>query len=508
MKTIFKLAIALLAVFSFAACSDVPMPYEEPGTGNTSEDTYLDETFETSFGKFTNVTVKGNAWAIDYKTAKATGYDNNSKETTASEAYLVSSPVDLSKSTAAYLQFEYILRYVRAGQTENKVLITDNYTGNPTTTTWTDITGSLTEGSDWTTFVTYKKNIPSEFLGKSNVVIALMYSCTTTSSTIEIKNLIMKDGTVEESGTTPETPATGEAKGSGTKADPYNAAAANKAAEGLKDGEEKKDVYVSGTISQIKELSTQFGNASFYISDDGKTEGSQFYVFRALYLNGDKFTANDQIKVGQKVVVKGSLVNYNGNTPELAKGGQIVSIEGSGTTTPETPTSGDAMTIDNIKSNKTGNISLDTNKYGSQSVSDESTWYSWTFDGITYQGAKICISDGKNGEGLQMQGNATDASKQGFLFNKTAFSKSIKSITLVLSVATSSKYGPEFNLYAGTEAHPKAKAISATPEQKESGNYKEYTYTFDLSSGDYKYFTLANDKVGAIYVKSMKVTLK
>ena len=82
MKTIFKLAIALLAVFSFAACSDVPMPYEEPGTGNTdngstSAGTYLDETFETSFGKFTNVTVKGNAWAIDYKTAKATGYDNS-----------------------------------------------------------------------------------------------------------------------------------------------------------------------------------------------------------------------------------------------------------------------------------------------------------------------------------------------------------------------------------------------------------------------------------------------
>lgn len=39
MKTIFKLAIALLAVFSFAACSDVPMPYEEPGTGNTEEPT-------------------------------------------------------------------------------------------------------------------------------------------------------------------------------------------------------------------------------------------------------------------------------------------------------------------------------------------------------------------------------------------------------------------------------------------------------------------------------------
>lgn len=350
MKNILKLAIAFMALFSFAACSDVPMPYDEPGTSNNDNDstttgTYLNETFETSFGKFTNVTVKGNAWTIDYKTAKATGYDNESKKTTASEAYLVSSPVDLTKSTAAYLQFEYILRYVRAGQTENKVLITDNYTGNPTTTTWTDITGTLTEGSDWTTFATYKKNIPAEFLGKSNVVIALMYSCTTTSSTIEIKNLIMKDGTVEESGTTPETPATGEAKGSGTQADPYNAAAANKAAEGLKEGEEKKDVYVSGIISQIKELSTEFGNASFYISDDGKTEGSQFYVFRALYLNGAKFTANDQIKVGQKVVVKGSLVNFKGNTPELAQGGQVVSVEGSGTTTPETPTSGEAVSI-------------------------------------------------------------------------------------------------------------------------------------------------------------------
>lgn len=107
-----------------------------------------------------------------------------------------------------------------------------------------------------------------------------------------------------------------------------------------------------------------------------------------------------------------------------------------------------------------------------------------------------------------MQGNASDASKQGFLFNKTAFSKSIKSITLVLSVASSSSYTPGFNLYAGTAAHPKGTAISATPETAIAGNYKEYTYVFDLSSGDYKYFTLANDKVGAIYVKSMKVTLK
>ena len=314
MKTIFKLAIALLAVFSFAACSDVPMPYEEPGTGNTSEDTYLDETFETSFGKFTNVTVKGNAWAIDYKTAKATGYDNSSKETTASEAYLVSSPVDLSKSAAAYLQFEYILRYVRAGQTENKVLITDNYTGDPTTTTWTDITGTLTEGSDWTTFATYKKNIPSEFLGKSNVVIALMYSCTTTSSTIEIKNLIMKDGTVEESGTTtPETPATGE-KGQ-SKENPYTV---QEAVDLITSGKAPStEVYVKGIISNIDYYNTKYKSLSYYISDDGKSKALQIYSGKGL--NGADFTSKEDLKVGQTVVIKGiikSFTDKNGNKTE------------------------------------------------------------------------------------------------------------------------------------------------------------------------------------------------
>ncbi len=474
MKTIFKLAIALLAVFSFAACSDVPMPYEEPGTGNTSEDTYLDETFETSFGKFTNVTVKGKDWAIDYKTAKATGYDNSSQKTTASEAYLVSSPVDLSKSTAAYLQFEYILRYVRAGQTENKVLITDNYTGNPTTTTWTDITGSLTEGSDWTTFATYKKNIPSEFLGKSNVVIALMYSCTTTSSTIEIKNLIMKDGTVEESGTTPETPATGEAKGSGTQADPYNAAAANKAAEGLKDGEEKKDVYVSGIISQIKELSTQFGNASFYISDDGKTEGSQFYVFRALYLNGAKFTAEDQIKVGQKVVVKGSLVNFKGNTPELAQGGQVVSIEGSGTTTPETPTSGD-ITM------KAGDFGVaNATDMGTQTLSD---------------GTKLTFEKGSNSNGPKFYstGSGTIRLYPGNTIAIDAGSKKVASITLVC------------DSYSNTDYTAEGKLTST------KGTVSLSNLTYTISNIDASTFTLTNGDTGTggktqLRILSMSIT--
>ena len=103
MRKIFRTMMAIaIAATTFTACEDVPAPYDIPGTGSSTaepeqtEGIYLSEAFSTSFGSFTNVTVKGTPWVIDYKTAKATGYDGSS--TTPSEAYLVSSPIDLSKS--------------------------------------------------------------------------------------------------------------------------------------------------------------------------------------------------------------------------------------------------------------------------------------------------------------------------------------------------------------------------------------------------------------------------
>lgn len=214
MKKIYSvLTIVAAALMGMASCEDVPQPYNTPTADNNNKtDTtqtvttndYINETFASNFGSFTAKTVKGTPWVIDYRTAKATGYNNGT--TTESDAYLVSQPVDLSKSTGAYLEFQYILRYVRQG-TVNQVLITDNYTGDASTTTWTDITGTLTEGSDWTTFLTYQRNIPSQFIGKSNVVVALRYACTTTSSTWEVKNLKLVEGQVQEDQPTP-TPTT------------------------------------------------------------------------------------------------------------------------------------------------------------------------------------------------------------------------------------------------------------------------------------------------------------
>lgn len=426
MKTIFKLAIALLAVFSFAACSDVPMPYEEPGTGNTEEPT-------------TEAEAKGTGTAADpYNVAAAlkTVSALAAGEETPTAIYVKGAVKEIKEiETEKYGNANYYI----TDDGKNQIYIFQSYyLGNRKFTA----NDKLTVGDTvvvYGKFTNYQGNTP-ETVGKGTSYIYSLNG--------------------ETAGTTPETPTTSEPKGSGTQADPYNAAAANKAAEGLKDGEEKKDVYVSGIISQIKELSTQFGNASFYISDDGKTEGSQFYVFRALYLNGDKFTAEDQIKVGQKVVVKGSLVNYNGNTPELAQGGQVVSVEGSGTTTPETPTSGD-ITM------KAGDFGVDTETdMGTQTLSD---------------GTKLTFEKGSNsnnGPKYYSTGSGTIRLYPGNTIAIDAGSKKVASITLVC------------DSYSNTDYTAEGKLTST------KGTVSLSNLTYTISNIDASTFTLTNGDTG------------
>ncbi len=138
------------------------------------------------------------------------------------------------------------------------------------------------------------------------------------------------------------TPTTGEATGDGTASNPFNSVAANNYVSSLAADVASDDViYVKGKISSVKEqYSTNYGNASFYISDDGSTT-NQFYVFRALYLNNVKYTEGTNIKVGDEVVVCGKVVNYKGNTPEtLQNEAYLVSLKSSEVTpdpTPDTP---------------------------------------------------------------------------------------------------------------------------------------------------------------------------
>ncbi len=133
--------------------------------------------------------------------------------------------------------------------------------------------------------------------------------------------------------------ATGEAKGSGTLEDPYNPAGASAAVANLTwtsndDYQTTGEVYVKGKISRIADKGTftdggSYGNASFYISEDG-TQNGEFYCFRILYLGNKKFeSGKTDIKVGDDVIVCGQLMNYRGNTPETVAGkAYIYSLNG------------------------------------------------------------------------------------------------------------------------------------------------------------------------------------
>ena len=119
---------------------------------------------------------------------------------------------------------------------------------------------------------------------------------------------------------------TGTPKGTGTQADPYNVAGANAAAAALgADVESSTDIYIKGKISRIADKGTfteggTYGNASFYISEDGATGDGEFYCYRILYLGNKKYTSGTDIKVGDEVVVCGKIVNFKGNTPETVAG--------------------------------------------------------------------------------------------------------------------------------------------------------------------------------------------
>lgn len=167
--------------------------------------------------------------------------------------------------------------------------------------------------------------------------------------------------------------------GDGTLQKPYNAAAAIDAVKNLKwtsntDYESTDVVYVKGKISRIANKGTYteggtYGNASFYISDDG-TESTEFYCFRVLYLNNTKFNefTGDKvdIKVGDEVIVCGKLMNYKGNTPETVAGAAyLYSLNSGGGSggSGDTP-SGDAVSFNTNSDSQTWGEATD-GTYGS-----------------------------------------------------------------------------------------------------------------------------------------------
>lgn len=208
MNKLLTLAAACTLALGFTACEDVPSPYglptEKQQQQPASKEVLLEESFASSLGSFKNYTTSGEgAWKIDFKTAKASGYDNAAKKTTAGTYYLVSSEIDLTGVDNAYVALDYIMRYNK-GDENQQLLITDAFNAEKPAEGWTVVNQKWTEAADWKNFVNDKVAIPTAFLGKK-VHIAFRYNTDDKSgSTWEIKNLKVQRGVVTPS--TPEQP--------------------------------------------------------------------------------------------------------------------------------------------------------------------------------------------------------------------------------------------------------------------------------------------------------------
>jgi hypothetical protein len=112
--------------------------------------------------------------------------------------------------------------------------------------------------------------------------------------------------------------------GSGTAEDPYNI---TKLADLLLAGETiDGEVYAKGIISQIDNVNLQYGNAQYWLSDDG-SKNYQLEVYRGFWFGGEKFTSEDQIALGDEVVVYGKVKVFK-EIPEFDANNKIISLNG------------------------------------------------------------------------------------------------------------------------------------------------------------------------------------
>ena len=95
------------------------------------------------------------------------------------------------------------------------------------------------------------------------------------------------------------------------------------------------DFYVKGKISKIVNnglFSAQYGNATFWISDDGEFHDDlqlDFEAYRVIWLGNKKWAeGNAQIAEGDEVLICGKLTNYKGTSETSSGAAHIYSING------------------------------------------------------------------------------------------------------------------------------------------------------------------------------------
>lgn len=309
-KFIYSCLFLAMAAITFSSCEDVPAPYNMPTEDETTE-----------------VQPAGTGTAADpFNVAGAVKYieDGGSESEL---KYVKGKVVSIEQGSfdATYGSLKYYIS--DDGTPTNQFYVYNGYAGpNRTKFSGED---ALKQGD--------------EVVICGNLVV---YSGTKEFQTGNyIVSLNGEGGT-----TTPDTPTTGK----GSESNPYTVAEAIAA---IKAGAPTSEVYVTGIVSDVYFYSDQYKSLSYYISDDGKSKDMQVYSGKGL--NGADFTSKDDLKVGQKVTIKGIIKAFNKNGTdimEIDKNSTIVKIEGEGTggevtpkpDTPDTPSTTEGISVNGL----------------------------------------------------------------------------------------------------------------------------------------------------------------
>lgn len=339
-KFIYSCLFLAMAAITFSSCEDVPAPYNMPTEDETPE-----------------VQPAGTGTAADpFNVAGAVKYieDGGSESEL---KYVKGKVVSIEKFDASYGSMIYYIS--DDGTSTNQFKVYNGYAG-PNRTKFS--------GAD-------ALKAGDEVVICGNLIV---FSGTKEFQTGNyIVSLNGEGGT-----TTPDTPTTGK----GSESDPYTVAEAIAA---IKAGAPTSEVYVTGIVSDVYFYSDQYKSLSYYISDDGKSKDMQVYSGKGL--NGADFTSKDDLKVGQKVTIKGIIKAFNKNGTdimEIDKNSTIVKIEGEGTggevtPKPDTPDTGNGkitfaddhrtLTLENSNATAGESVSFDFTAQNYENQTDMTT---------------------------------------------------------------------------------------------------------------------------------------
>lgn len=78
--------------------------------------------------------------------------------------------------------------------------------------------------------------------------------------------------------------------------------------------------WITGLGSKNADGINNYGNATFYMSANRTGSNKQFYAYQVMGKDGKRITHLDQVRIGDFVVIKGKMTNYNGTFETQGQG--------------------------------------------------------------------------------------------------------------------------------------------------------------------------------------------